>query len=92
MNIYVAKLDFETQSEDLIKVFTQYGEVTSANVIKDKMTGRSRGFAFVEMKNDEEAKKAIEELHDSILLGRNIIVKEAQPRNERRPPQNNWKS
>ncbi len=84
MNIFVAKLDYETQSEDLINAFTQYGEVASANVIKDKISGRSRGFGFVEMKNDEEGMKAIEALNDSELQGRTIIVKKAEPRKERR--------
>ena len=90
MNIFVAKLDFDTQSEDLNNAFTQYGEVTSAKVITDKITGRSRGFGFVEMKNDEEGKKAIEALNDTELQGRTIIVKKAEPRKERRPQHDRW--
>ena len=90
MNIFVAKLDFDTQSEDLINAFTPYGQVTSAAVIMDKFTGRSKGFGFVEMENDEEAKRAIEELNDSKLQGRNIVVKEAEPRKERKPRQDRW--
>ena len=90
MNIFVAKLDFDTQSEDLINAFNQYGEVASANIINDKITGRSRGFGFVEMKNEEEGKNAIEALNNSNLQGRTIVVKKAEPRKERKPQHNNW--
>ena len=90
MNIFVAKLDFDTQSEDLINAFTRYGEVVSANVIIDKMTGRSRGFGFVEMKNDEEGIKAIEALNESKLQGRTIVVKKAEPRKEKRSQHKSW--
>jgi RNA recognition motif-containing protein len=80
MNIFVAKLSFDTQSDDLSAAFEKYGEVTSANVIFDKMSGRSKGFGFVEMSNDDEARTAIDELNDSHLDGRQIVVKKAQPR------------
>ncbi len=80
MNIFVAKLNFDTQSEDLLEAFQSYGEVTSANVIMDKFTGRSRGFGFVEMSNDDDALRAIEELNDTELDGRTIVVKKAEPR------------
>lgn len=83
MNIFVAKLSFDTQSEDLKEVFEEFGAVTSANVITDKFTGKSKGFAFVEMENDDEAKKAINELNDSELDGRTIVVKKAEPRESR---------
>ena len=62
MNIFVAKLSFDTQSEDLQRVFEEYGEVSSVKIINDKLTGRSKGFGFVEMDNDYEARKGIEEL------------------------------
>ena len=90
MNIFVAKLDFDTQSEDLINAFTPYGEVASANVITDKFTGRSKGFGFVEMHNDEEAQRAIEALNDTELQGRTIVVKKAEPRKERKPRGDRW--
>ncbi len=90
MNIFVAKLDFSIQSEDLIDAFAPYGEVASANVIMDKFTGRSRGFGFVEMDNDEEALNAIEALNDTELQGRTIVVKKAEPRKERRSNDNRW--
>lgn len=90
MNIFVAKLDFNTQSEDLIDAFAPYGEVASANVIMDKFTGRSRGFGFVEMDNDEEALNAIEALNETELQGRTIVVKKAEPRKERRSNDNRW--
>lgn len=82
MNIFVAKLNYDTQSEDLKEAFEAYGEVASANVINDKLSGRSKGFGFVEMDNDDEALEAISQLNDSTLDGRNIVVKKAEPRRE----------
>lgn len=75
MNIFVAKLSWGTQSDDLREAFEEYGEVSSANVVMDKMTGRSKGFGFVEMPNDDEALAAIRELNESELDGRTIVVK-----------------
>ena len=83
MNIFAAKLSFDTQSEDLREAFEEFGEVSSASVITDKFTGKSKGFGFVEMPNDDEASKAINELNDSTLDGRTIVVKKAEPREER---------
>lgn len=83
MNIFVAKLSFDTQSEDLKEAFQQFGEVSSANVIMDKFTGRSKGFGFVEMSNSEEANKAIKEMDNSNLDGKRIVVKVANPRKEK---------
>ncbi len=83
MNIFAAKLSFDTQSEDLREAFEEFGEVSSASVITDKFTGKSKGFGFVEMPNDEEASKAISELNDSTLDGRTIVVKKAEPREDR---------
>ncbi|MCF8246443.1 MAG: RNA-binding protein [Saprospiraceae bacterium] len=83
MNIFVAKLNFDTQEDYLREVFEEYGEVTSASVITDKFTGKSKGYAFVEMPNDEEAEKAIAELNDSEIDGRTIVVKKAEPREAR---------
>ena len=83
MNIFCAKLSFDTESEDLRKVFEQYGNVSSANVIMDKFTGKSKGFGFVEMEDDGEAQNAINDLNDSELDGRTIVVKKAEPRGER---------
>lgn len=82
MNIFVAKLNFETQSEDLRKVFEAHGRVTSANVIMDKYSGKSRGFGFVEMEDEQEALTAIRDLNEKELHGRTIIVKKAKPRGE----------
>lgn len=89
MNIFVAKLSFDTQSEDLKEAFEAYGTVSSANVIMDKYSGRSKGFGFVEMDNEEEALNAIREMNNSQLQGRTIIAKKAEPRKERRP-NNRW--
>jgi RNA recognition motif-containing protein len=83
MNIFVAKISFNTDEASLRTAFERYGTVSKAQVIMDKMTGRSKGFAFVEMPNDDDARKAIEELNDSELDGRTIVVKKAEPRTER---------
>jgi len=83
MNIYVSNLSFNVQDEDLKEFFTPYGEVTSAKVIMDKFTGKSRGFGFVEMADDEASKKAIAELNDASVDGRNIKVMEAKPKEDR---------
>jgi len=80
MNIFVTKLDFRTDEDTLHEVFSAYGEVESAKIIMDKFSGRSKGFGFVEMANDEEATNAINELNESELDGRTIIVKKAEPR------------
>lgn len=86
MNIFVAKLSFNVKDEDLKQIFAEYGEVSSARVITDKMTGRSKGYGFVEMTDDESAKKAIAELDQCEVDGRVIAVSEAQerPAGERR--------
>ncbi|MDP4269719.1 MAG: RNA-binding protein [Bacteroidota bacterium] len=83
MNIFVAKLSFGVNDEDLNELFAEYGEVSSARVIMDKMTGKSKGFGFVEMSDDEAAKKAISELDGCEYDGRVIAVSEARPREER---------
>lgn len=85
MNIYVGNLPFRTNSEDLAAEFRRFGEVDSAQVIMDRDTGRSRGFGFVEMPNDEEARRAIEEMDGADMGGRRINVNEARPRTERGP-------
>jgi RNA recognition motif-containing protein len=83
MNIYVSNLSFNVQDEDLREFFTSYGEVSSAKVIMDKMTNRSRGFGFVEMSDNEAAAKAIAELDGATVEGRNIKVMEARPKDDR---------
>jgi RNA recognition motif-containing protein len=88
MNIYVSNLSFNVQDEDLREFFTPYGEVTSAKIISDRETGRSRGFGFVEMSDDAASKKAIAELNDASVDGRTIKVMEAKPK-EDRPARNN---
>jgi len=80
MNIYVSSLSYNTTSESLQELFANYGEVTSVNVINDRETGRSRGFAFVEMPDDAAATKVIEELNGAEFDGRTMVVKEARPR------------
>ena len=80
MNIYVGNLPFNLGEEDLKKIFEEYGEVSSAKIITDKFTGRGKGFGFVEMENDDEARNAIEELNNAEVGGRNIKVNESQPR------------
>jgi RNA recognition motif-containing protein len=83
MNIYVSSLSFSTKNERLQEAFEQYGEVSSANIITDRETGRSRGFGFVEMPNDAEGQAAINALNNSELDGRTIIVNVARPKTER---------
>ncbi len=79
MNIFVAKLSYDTTTEELTQVFERYGDLDSVKIIMDRDTGRSKGFGFVEMPNDEEAQLAIDELNDSEIDGRQIVVKKANP-------------
>ena len=83
MNIFVAKLSFDTQEYDLEQAFLAFGAVDSVKIIMDKFTGRSKGFGFVEMPNDDEAQAAIDGLNDQDLDGRTIVVKKAEPRENR---------
>ena len=83
MNIYVGNLSYDASSEDLRKAFEAYGEVSSANIIKDKYSGQPRGFGFVEMPNKAEAQTAIESLNGKDILGQQINVNEARPREDR---------
>ncbi|NLF67531.1 MAG: RNA-binding protein [Candidatus Anammoximicrobium sp.] len=83
MNIYVGNLSFDATDDDLRTAFSQYGSVSSVSIIRDGETGRSRGFGFVEMSNDEEGKMAIEGLNLQRIDGRAVTVNEARPREER---------
>lgn len=83
MNIYIGNLAYGVTSDDLNEAFGAFGEISRATVITDRETGRSKGFGFVEMPNDDEARKAIEEMNDKPLSGRNIRVNEAKPREDR---------
>jgi len=83
MNIYVGNLSYSTTADDLENAFAAHGRVSSANVITDKMTGRSRGFGFVEMPDEAEARAAIAALNGTDLSGRALTVNEARPRAER---------
>ncbi|MFO7863262.1 MAG: RNA-binding protein [Salinivirgaceae bacterium] len=82
MNIYVGNLNYKVKEDDLKTVFEDYGQVESVKVITDKMSGRSKGFGFIEMQNDDEARSAIEALHESEYEGRKMIVNEARPPRE----------
>ncbi|MDR0420109.1 MAG: RNA-binding protein [Prevotellaceae bacterium] len=83
MNIYISNLSYGTSDADLKSLFAEYGEVSSAKVIIDKYSGKSKGFGFVEMPNDDEAKNAINELNDAEFDGKTIVVNVAKPRTER---------
>jgi len=83
MNVFVAKLSPATRSQDLETLFGVYGEIVSAKIIFDRDTGNSKGYGFIEMKNDDEARTAIEALNESEVDGNQIVVKEAIPREER---------
>jgi RNA recognition motif-containing protein len=83
MNIYVGNLSRDVSEVELKEAFQAFGEVQSCNIIKDKFTGESRGFGFVEMPNKEEADKAIADMNGKDLKGRNLTVNEARPRTDR---------
>ena len=80
MNIYVGNLDFKVDEDDLLGIFEDYGTVESTKIIMDKFSGRSKGFGFVTMENNEEANKAIKELNGATLENRNMVVNEAKPK------------
>jgi cold-inducible RNA-binding protein len=84
--LFVGNLSFETSDDDLKEAFSKAGACEMASVIRDRMTGRSRGFGFVEMGSDEDARRAIAELNGKDLRGRNISVSEARERSESRGP------
>lgn len=83
--LYVGNLSYQTMEEDLRNHFEQVGTVASCDLILDRFTSKSRGFAFVEMGSDEDAQKAVEELHGKELDGRTLVVNEARPREDRGP-------
>jgi len=83
MNIYVGNISYQASDDDLLEVFEAIGSVDSASIIFDRYSGRSKGFGFVEMPNDEEATRAIEELDGKELLGRPLKVNQARPREDR---------
>ena len=82
MNIFVGSLPFSIEEADLRESFEAYGAVDSVKIISDKFTGRSKGFGFVEMPNDEEAQKAIDELNGATVQGRAIVVNKSEPKPE----------
>ncbi len=84
MNVYVGNLSFEVTEDDLMQAFGAHGQVATVNIIKDKFSGESRGFGFVEMPSKEEAQAAIAGLNGTDLKGRSITVNEARPRAEGR--------
>ena len=83
MNIYVGNLPFRTTEEELGELFAKYGAVDSAKIVYDRETGRSRGFAFVEMRDSQSGKQAIEGLNEKQIAGRSVTVNEARPRENR---------
>ncbi len=90
MKIFVASLNFRTLEGELEALFEQFGTVDSTKIILDRETGKSRGFGFVEMSNDDEARNAIRELNSSEFDGRTIVVKEAEERRNDRRDNNRW--
>lgn len=83
MNIFIAGLSYGVNDGDLLEIFQEYGEVSSSKVIMDRMTGKSKGYGFVEMNDEESAKKAINELNGAEFDGRTISVSEARPREDK---------
>jgi RNA recognition motif-containing protein len=86
MNIYIGNLSKDVSDEDLQALFSEYGEITSVKIIRDLFSGESKGFGFVEMPGSTESQKAIDELNNKELKGKNIIVNEARPKNKDRKP------
>ncbi len=80
MNIYVGNLNYKVKENDLMQALQEYGTVSSVKIITDRETRRSKGFGFVEMPNDDEAQKVIEQLNGAEFMGRQIVIKEAIPR------------
>lgn len=89
MNLYVGNLAYSMRDDDLSALFSAHGEVDSARVIMDRASGRSKGFGFVEMSDEEAAKAAIEAINGTEVEGRNVVVNEARPREERPRRSNN---
>ncbi len=81
MNIYIGNLSYRLKEKDLTQVMEEYGAVSSVKIVTDRETGRSRGFGFVEMENDADGEKAIQELNGAELDGRTMVVKVAIPKN-----------
>ena len=82
MNVYVGNLNYDLSEDDLKQAFEEFGEVTSAKIISARYSGRSKGFGFVEMSSDDEAKAAIEALSGKELNGRTMVVNEARPKTQ----------
>lgn len=82
-NLYIGNLSYDATEADIRAAFEQYGDVSSVSVIKDRETGRSRGFAFVEMPNDDQAQQAITGMNQQPIAGRAVTVNEARPKRER---------
>lgn len=90
MRLYVGRLPYQTSERDLEDLFGQFGEVQSATVITDRETGRSKGFGFVDMSDAQAAQNAINQLNNSVLEGRTIVVNEAQERRDTRSGGNSY--
>ena len=91
MNIYVGNLSYETTEDELRDLFGEFGTIVEVSIIKDRETGRSKGFGFVEMEEDAGAEKAIKELDGNSVNGRNVTVNQARPRNDRsKPRRKDW--
>ena len=84
MNIFVGNMSYQATEEELRSTFAEFGQIQSATIIKDKATGESKGFGFVEMHSNKEAQSAIEGLNNKEFMGRSIMVNEARPREDRR--------
>ncbi|MDH3330567.1 MAG: RNA-binding protein [Desulfobulbaceae bacterium] len=87
MNIYIGQLPYNVNEEELREIFSEYGNIESLNLIKDRFSGQSKGFGFIDMPNNSEADKAIKALNKSMLKGREIKVNQAEPRR----PKNNFR-
>jgi len=84
MNVYVGQLPYNVNEEELMEIFTEFGEVASINLIKDRFSGQSKGFGFIDMPNNSEADKAIKALNKSMLKGREIKVNQAEQKKNKK--------
>ena len=82
MNLYLGNLNFDAKESEIEELFTQFGQVDSVKIIRDRYSGKSRGFAFVELESDESGEKALEQLNDTEFLGRKILVNKAREQRE----------
>lgn len=91
MNIYIGNLDYSVNETELQNIFSEFGSVSSVKIVSDKFTGKSKGYAFVEMPDDSQGSSAIQALNGKAIKDRNITVSEARPKSENKPTNNRYR-